>query len=179
MISKSWLTLLTSLTVLPAFNIISPFFMHRQYTLSKSPNIINIMLNLIIFLTWKKNRWNQNFIFINLLVQEIEPWASCMISKCSIGAMPPCHGAMLQNSRHLCVWGGTTLAQRTLLEVSWYPSYISQSTENCSVLTFSSGSSTVAFTFTYTPNIIITHLSEKKVTQPGARKLSVKAFSES
>ena len=48
----------------------------------------------------------------------------------------PGRGAGLQHSRHTCV--GSTLAQRTLLKESCNPSYLSQSTENCSALVFSS-----------------------------------------
>lgn len=64
---KSWLALMTTvstiLSVLPTYNIISPLFTHRKYTWTKSPNIINVMLNLIIFLMWKKNDQTKKFHF--------------------------------------------------------------------------------------------------------------------
>lgn len=54
-------------TLLPAFNIISPVFTHRQYTRVKSPDIIHMMLYLVVVLSWKKTDCNKTFHFHKLL----------------------------------------------------------------------------------------------------------------
>lgn len=53
--------------LLPAFNIISPVFTHRQYTWVKSPDIIHMMLYLVVVLSWKKTDCNKTFHFHKLL----------------------------------------------------------------------------------------------------------------
>lgn len=58
----------------PAFTIISPLFTHRQCTWIKSPNVINMMLNLVIFLTWGKKQITIKFHFHKLCFVRAKNW---------------------------------------------------------------------------------------------------------
>lgn len=96
---------------------ISPLFFHRLYTWIKSPNIINVMLNLIIFLTWKKIDQTKKFHFhefvflllVVVVVLESKPQASCMINdKLCPHPMVLCYVSIADTLLHV----GTTLLQR-------------------------------------------------------------------
>lgn len=57
-----------------------PLFTHRQCTWIKSPHVINMMPNLVIFLTWKKKTdHNKKFHFHKLCFVGAKNWTSSLM----------------------------------------------------------------------------------------------------